>query len=146
LAFKFGSVDPQLTFIQYISINPSTAELSCNTWPRTTAYNNDDATLPYWTSDCDSQLNGKNIVAAYFDDLYIYHGTMQGIYYEVSGTAPSRSVAFEWYMSHIGSPTEYYHFLVAFYEASPDTVRIDYLQANGHGASATVGAQAYDCK
>lgn len=34
--------------------------------------------------------------------------TQQGIYYEVTGTEPSRQVTFEFYLSHIADATQYY--------------------------------------
>ena len=53
-------------------------------------------------------------VFPFWDDLYIYNKTTQGICYEVDGTAPSRSVTFEFYESHCGNSAAYAHFLVSF--------------------------------
>lgn len=39
-------------------------------------------------------------VAAFWDDLFIFDGTNQGIFYEIDGTNGTRSFTVEWYMSH----------------------------------------------
>ncbi|RMY14520.1 hypothetical protein D0868_01405 [Hortaea werneckii] len=59
-------------------------------------------------------------------DLYIYNGTQQGIYYEITGTAPNRQVSFEFYESLYSDPTQSYHFLVHFLEASTNYVTFEY--------------------
>ncbi|OIW26518.1 hypothetical protein CONLIGDRAFT_476211 [Coniochaeta ligniaria NRRL 30616] len=85
--------------------------------------------LPYYT------------VAPFWDDLYIYANTLQGLYYEVDGMAPHRSVTFEWYTSHYQAPTEYYHFTITFSEASPGAWTAAYYQISDSGSSASVGLQ-----
>lgn len=77
-----------------------------------------------------------------WDDLYIYEGTQQGIYYEIDGTAPSRTVTFEYYLSHFADADQYYHFLVHFFEAKPNVVTFQYLNVSDFGASATVGIES----
>ncbi|RMY75462.1 hypothetical protein D0863_02567 [Hortaea werneckii] len=59
-------------------------------------------------------------------DLYIYNGTQQGIYYEIAGTTPNRQVSFEFYESLYSDPSQSYHFLVHFLEASPNYVTFQY--------------------
>jgi hypothetical protein len=80
-------------------------------------------------------------VAPFWDDLFIYPNTHQGLYYEVDGTAPQRTVTFEWYTSHFGSGTEYYHFTTQFSEAEPGAWTTTYYQVSDSGSSATVGTQ-----
>ncbi|KAI7719918.1 hypothetical protein KC353_g2596 [Hortaea werneckii] len=75
-------------------------------------------------------------------DLYIYNGTQQGIYYEISGTAPNRQVTFEFYESHYSDPTQSYHFLVHFLEASTNYVTFEYLDISDWGCTATVGVES----
>lgn len=89
----------------------------------------------------DSQLVPNTCVLAYFDDLYIYTDTQQGIYYDISGAVGAREVVFEYYVSHFAAPAEYYHFTVAFYEALPGVVDVKYYSVSDRGASATVGIQ-----
>ncbi|CAF0974385.1 unnamed protein product [Rotaria sordida] len=80
-------------------------------------------------------------VLPYWDDLYIYAKTWQGIYFASQGTAPSRTLVFEYYMSHYGSPNQYYHFQVAFFEATPGITKFTYFDAYDTGASCTIGVQ-----
>lgn len=77
-----------------------------------------------------------------WDDLYIYSGTQQGIYYEVDGTASSRTVTFEFYLSHYADADQYYHFLVRFFEAQSNVVTFQYRNVSDFGASATVGVES----
>ncbi|CAF4992622.1 unnamed protein product, partial [Rotaria sp. Silwood1] len=82
------------------------------------------------------------VVLPYWDDLYIYAKTWQGIYYATQGTAPNRDLIFEYYTSQYGSPTRYYQFQVKFFEATPGVVEIHYYNADDTGASCTVGVQS----
>ena len=80
-------------------------------------------------------------VFAYWDDLMIYENTAQTVYYGIGGQEPNRTVIFEFYESHIGTPSEYYHFQVIFYENVPGIVKIIYFETSDGGVSATVGVQ-----
>jgi hypothetical protein len=77
----------------------------------------------------------------YWDDLYIYASTSQGIYYGTEGTAPNRTLIFEFYTSHYQQPSQYYHFQVIFFEGLPGIVEYKYFQATDGGVSCTVGVQ-----
>ena len=101
--------------------------------PITTAYAN--AALPQYAIDSTG-------VFPFWDDLFISLGTPQGIFYEVDGTAPSRSVTFEWYTSHYNNETYYAHFLISFWESMPNVTTIDYLNITDSGSGATVGIEA----
>jgi hypothetical protein len=81
-------------------------------------------------------------VLPYWDDLYFYENTSQGIYYQAQGTAPNRQLIFEYYCSHYLQPTNYYHFQVVFFENMPNVVQFIYYEATDQGASATVGVQS----
>ncbi|KAK6340692.1 hypothetical protein TWF696_009015 [Orbilia brochopaga] len=84
-------------------------------------------------------------VCGFWDDLYVYQGTQQGIYYQIDGTSPgSRSISFEFYTSHFNAPAEYYHFLMKYDEAVPNVVTVQYFQVSDGGSSATIGAQSSD--
>lgn len=85
-------------------------------------------------------------VLGLWEDLLIYAGTQQGIYYQVSGSAPSRQTTFEFYIGSFRSQTEYYHFLVKFAEDKPNIVTYQYLEVSDRGATAVVGVQDNDCK
>ncbi|CAM4844087.1 unnamed protein product [Rotaria magnacalcarata] len=78
----------------------------------------------------------------YWDDLYIYAGTSQSVYYGTTGTYPNRNMVFEFYMAHFGGPTLYYHFQIVFYESSLNIVAYSYFQSSDGGASATIGVQS----
>ncbi|CAF1494994.1 unnamed protein product [Adineta ricciae] len=78
----------------------------------------------------------------YWDDLYVYANTSQGIYYEVQGNTPNRTVIFEYYCSHYRQPEEYYHFQVVFFEQKPGVVKYIYYDVSDRGISCTIGIQA----
>ncbi len=80
-------------------------------------------------------------VLPYWDDLYFYANTSQGIYYQTSGTAPDQTFTIEYYCSHYLQSTDYYHFEVVFFENQPDIVQFIYYEATDGGASATIGVQ-----
>ena len=71
----------------------------------------------------------------------IYVNTSQTVYYGIGGQAPNRTAIFEFYESHIGAPSEYYHFQVIFYENAPGIVKYIYFETTDGGVSATVGVQ-----
>ena len=91
------------------------------------------------------RFQGSTVVGLW-TDLYIYRGTQQGIYYQVSGTAPSRQTTFEFYIGHITDRSSYYHFLIKFAEDKPNIVTYQYLDVSDRGRSAVVGVQNYECK
>lgn len=78
-------------------------------------------------------------------DLLIYRGTQQGIYYQVSGSAPNRQTTFEFYIGQY-SALGYYHFLIKFAEDKPNIVTYQYLDVSDNGAYAAVGVQSNNCK
>jgi hypothetical protein len=80
-------------------------------------------------------------VLPFWDDLYIYANTSQGIYYGTQGTAPNRTLIFEYYCSHYEQPADYYHFLVVFFENKPGIVQYIYYDATDGGTSCTIGVQ-----
>jgi hypothetical protein len=73
-------------------------------------------------------------------DLYVHNSTKQGLYYQITGTAPNRLAHFEWYTSDYKSKTQYYHFLATFREGS-SKVTYTYCDISDRGAVAVVGAQ-----
>ncbi|KAK5125233.1 hypothetical protein LTR85_000909 [Meristemomyces frigidus] len=77
-----------------------------------------------------------------WDDLFIYEGTQQGIFYEIDGAAPNRQTTFEFYLSHYADESQYYHFLILFFENRPNVVTFHYLNVSDFGASATVGVES----
>ncbi|RDW56507.1 hypothetical protein BP5796_13148 [Coleophoma crateriformis] len=99
------------------------------------AYANRQLPDPYIPNTC---------ILGYYDDLFIYEGTQQGIYYEVTGDIGSRKLVFEYYVSHYREASQYYHFTMSFYEATPGVTDVAYYSVSDFGASATVGAQRLD--
>lgn len=85
--------------------------------------------------------NARLDLSTYWDDLYIYRGTQQGIYYDITGEVGSRELKFEFYTSAFVRPTEYFHFIMTFYENQVGVVKYKYYAVSYSGASATVGAQ-----
>lgn len=56
----------------------------------------------------------------FWDDLFFQKGETQGIFYQYEGTAPNRSLTFEWYGTKYSQKGTYFaHFLLSFYEALP---------------------------
>ena len=56
----------------------------------------------------------------FWDDLFFQKGETQGIFYQYEGTAPNRSLTFEWYGTKYSQKGSYFaHFLLGFYEALP---------------------------
>jgi hypothetical protein len=83
----------------------------------------------------------------YWNDLYIYAGTPQGLYYQVDGEAPNRKVSFEWYTDLFGNRGHYNHFLATYKEAVPNSIVYNYIQVDNALPSSsqryqTVGAQS----
>lgn len=85
-------------------------------------------------------------VLGLWSDLYIYQGTPQGIYYEVTGEVGARTIVFEWYCSQFHQPTQYYHFTMAFYEGRPGAVTTKYYDVLDKGSQAVVGVQGGERK
>ncbi|CAF1016753.1 unnamed protein product [Rotaria sordida] len=81
-------------------------------------------------------------VFPYWDDLYIYPNTSQGIYYQSEGNSPNRKLIFEYYMSHYIEINQYYHFQLSFFENNPGVVQFKYFDATDQGDTCTIGVQA----
>jgi hypothetical protein len=86
-------------------------------------------------------ISADTTLLGYWDDLYIYQGTQQGIYYDITGEVGSRELKFEFYTSAYQRSTEYFHFIMTFYENQVGVVKYKYFEASYNGFSATVGAQ-----
>ncbi|CAF3715144.1 unnamed protein product [Adineta steineri] len=72
----------------------------------------------------------------FWDDLEIYSGIGQMVYYATSGTAPNRITTFEYYISYYASPSSYFHFQIIFYENLPNVVKYVYFEIfNGESSS-----------
>jgi hypothetical protein len=80
-------------------------------------------------------------VFPFWDDLYIYINTSQGIYYESDGNIPNRILIFEYYMSHYLQSNQFYHFQILFFENSPGIVQFKYFQVTDGGNTCTIGVQ-----
>lgn len=107
-------------------------------------------TLPTGTTIWDNDYYGfpsaslpNVVIAGLFDDLYIYQGSQQGIYYEIFGETGHRSIVFEIYMSAYQRRTEFYHFSMTFYEDQPGVALFKYYEVSRSGNSAHVGAQKW---
>lgn len=87
-----------------------------------------------------STFSGVTIFA-YWDDLFIYPSTSQGIYYTSEGNAPNRTLVFEFYMSHFNQPSQYYHYQILFFESRPNIVQYKYYDASDGGITCTIGVQ-----
>ncbi|KAJ6258591.1 hypothetical protein Dda_6637 [Drechslerella dactyloides] len=124
------------TSLIYLSIN---GFISLDQAPGTSFIN---SPLPVPDGQTAANFLPDTSICALWDDLYIYAGTQQGIYYQVDGTAPARTLTFEYYTSAYQRNTEFYHFLMRYDEATPGVITFRYLEVFGGGVSATIGAQA----
>ena len=89
----------------------------------------------------DSRFGGATAFG-YWDDLMIYSGTSQSVYYNVLGSQPTRQVVFEFFESHYTSSVNYYHFQMVFFENAPGIVEYTYYISTDGGSSATIGIQS----
>jgi hypothetical protein len=80
-------------------------------------------------------------VAAFWDDLFITGGTSGGIFYTITGVAPARTVAFEWYLQQNIGGNPYYRFGLSFDEGGSGFIRFQYDEVPDLGQGATVGLQ-----
>ncbi|KAK6339717.1 hypothetical protein TWF718_009110 [Orbilia javanica] len=121
----------------YISVN---GFISLDEEPGTSFINSE---LPVADNVSGANRLPNTSIVALWDDLYIYGGTGQGIYYQIDGSTPgSRVISFEFYTSAYRRSSEFFHFLVRYEEASPNILTYKYFQVFGGGASATIGAQS----
>ncbi|KAK6000506.1 hypothetical protein QM012_003752 [Aureobasidium pullulans] len=77
----------------------------------------------------------------FWADLYIYQGTAQGIYYEVDGTLPSRTLTFEYYASYYQQSNKCYHFQVLFFENNTGSFTFKRFNITDSGANAVIWYQ-----
>lgn len=71
----------------------------------------------------------------------IKKGKPHGIYYEIEGTSPNRTMTIEWYVTRYDQQDMYFHFLVILEEARPSVVTFKYFDVNDKGVLGTVGVQ-----
>ncbi|KAH6889666.1 hypothetical protein B0T10DRAFT_561255 [Thelonectria olida] len=100
-----------------------------------------DASYTYQPLPCRNMNLPDYTLFPFWCDLYIYKDTPQGIYYEIAGQAPSRTLCVEWYVSRYGDQTQYYHFNMLLEEARPNIVTYKYYEALDKGGACTIGAQ-----
>ncbi|CAF4134845.1 unnamed protein product [Adineta steineri] len=98
-------------------------------------------TIAYANENLPTGLVGGPTAFVFWYDLAIYAGTGQMVYYSTSGTAPNRITGFEFYTSSSSYPSNYYHFLILFYENLPNIVEYVYLEISDGGSLATIGVQ-----
>ncbi|KAK0713437.1 hypothetical protein B0T26DRAFT_753545 [Lasiosphaeria miniovina] len=78
-------------------------------------------------------------------DLLICKDHKHGVFYQVSGEAPARTLTVEWLVTQFGATQDYYHFSVTLYEARRGVATFKYNAVDGDaGSKCTVGAQGGD--
>lgn len=100
-----------------------------------------DCATTYTETSLPTRVFSGCTVLPFWDDLYIYRNTSQGIYYQSEGNNPNRKLIVEYYMSHYVLPNEYYHFQVIFFEYYPGIVQFKYFDATDGGDTCTIGVQ-----
>ena len=82
-----------------------------------TSYSYTERRLPWYTANWTALYQGpnyysrtpqSNMIFLFWDDLYYYNGSPQGIFYQVDGIAPTRNLTFEYYASHFQGQDQYY--------------------------------------
>src|ERR1700735_5412936 len=101
----------------------------------------DTGTSVYQNAAIPTSLVPSYSVMGLWGDLFIYQGTPQGLYYEVSGETGARTLIFEWYTSRYHNSAEYYHFTMEFFEASPGVIVLKYHDARDQGVLSSIGVQ-----
>lgn len=103
------------------------------------------------STDARNNRNGKKLpsrngippysIFPFWTDLKICKGKPHGIYYEVVGEAPNRSLTVEWYVTRYNQESQYFHFNLLVEEAHPNVVTFKYYDAVDKGAKCTIGVQ-----
>ncbi|KAK3370931.1 hypothetical protein B0T24DRAFT_667707 [Lasiosphaeria ovina] len=84
----------------------------------------------------------KHALFPLWADLLICKGSKHGVFYQVSGEAPARTLTVEWLVTQYGATQDYYHFSVTLYEARRGVATFKYNAVDGDaGSKCTVGAQ-----
>lgn len=137
--------------VQLYGTTTNVVHISVNGWLSLTSdvdYDEIPSQLPVDSPNEDFDLPDTCFLP-FWNDLFIYKDTPQGLYYEIDGQAPNRTVSFEWYVDLYGNPRHYNHFLATYHEAVPNSIVYNYIQVDpakpgdiGFGSFyATVGAQ-----
>ncbi|CBF86732.1 hypothetical protein AN2383.2 [Aspergillus nidulans FGSC A4] len=74
-------------------------------------------------------------------DLKIVQGKPHGIYYDIEGNAPNRTLTIEFYVTRYNMEDQYFHFLMILEEARPNIATFRYFDVQDEGAEGTVGVQ-----
>ncbi|KAL4754390.1 hypothetical protein BDW72DRAFT_166769 [Aspergillus terricola var. indicus] len=74
-------------------------------------------------------------------DLKITKGKPHGIYYDIEGNAPNRTLTIEFYVTRYNMEDQYFHFLLILEEARPNIATFRYFDVQDEGAEGTVGVQ-----
>ncbi|KAL4757602.1 uncharacterized protein BDW70DRAFT_171145 [Aspergillus foveolatus] len=74
-------------------------------------------------------------------DLKIVKGKPHGIYYDIEGNAPNRTLTIEFYVTRYNMEDQYFHFLMILEEARPNIATFRYFDVQDEGAEGTVGVQ-----
>jgi hypothetical protein len=77
----------------------------------------------------------------YWTDLLIAKDMAHGIFWEVTGASPNRSLSVEWYVTRYQNEEQYFHFKVVIDEACPNVVAFEYYNVKDKGVMGTVGVQ-----
>jgi hypothetical protein len=77
----------------------------------------------------------------FWTDLMLSKGKPHGIYYEITGEAPNRSLTVEWYVTRFQQESQNFHFNLLLEEARPNIVTCKYYDAVDKGARCTIGVQ-----
>jgi hypothetical protein len=110
---------------------------------------NFDGQCGYVPTSLPTTIISQTVMFFLWDDLYIYQGTMQGIYYEISGPVGSRILKFEWFCSAFSRRDQHFHFVATFFENNPGYYEVRYFDVStdvsvwtAYSLLSVVGAQA----
>ena len=79
----------------------------------------------------------------FWDDLYLYGGTTEGVYYQLNST--SGTVTYEYILSGSGMPSDYYQYQVHYATSAPGVIYFRYFVVGELSGMAVVGVQGGEC-
>ncbi|KAH6613051.1 hypothetical protein C7974DRAFT_428779 [Boeremia exigua] len=86
-------------------------------------------------------FGGKAVLAALWQDMYIYQDEAQYMSYTTCGDVGKRTVTFDWRISAFQDVPQSYRFSATFYEDKPGRILLRYFELSDKGTGATIGIE-----
>lgn len=85
--------------------------------------------------------NNLQVLAALWQDMYIYQDESQYMSFTTCGDVGKRTVTFDWRISAFQDVPQFYRFSATFFEDKPGRILLRYFELSDKGVSATVGIE-----